>query len=118
MRFLKEGYKTAAKAIVSSVKKRWSWKWPEERLEHSFGNVGPMKHKIGDCIQKIGVPGSAWCMWCEHKISFANKGKKHLMRYCVTDKHLERLKVRVVTVGVVGPLKLNQHQKAEKQQII
>ena len=55
-------------------------------------------------------------MWCEHKISFANKGKKHLMPYCVTDKHLERLKVRVVTVGVVGPL--NQHQKAEKQQII
>ena len=36
-------------------------------------------------------------MWCEHKISFANKGKKHLMPYCVTDKHLERLKVRVVT---------------------
>ena len=33
MRFLKEGYKTTAKAIVSSVKKRWSWKWPDERLE-------------------------------------------------------------------------------------
>ena len=55
-------------------------------------------------------------MWCEHKISFANKGKKHLMRHCVTDEYLERLKVRVVTVGVDGPL--NQHQKAEKQQII
>ena len=116
MRFLKEGYKTAAKAIVSSLKKRWSWKWLDERLEHSFGNVGPIKHKIGDCIKKIDVPGTAWCMWCEHKISFANKGKKHLMRYCVTDKHLEGLKFRVVTVGVVGPL--NQHQKAEKQQII
>ena len=105
MRFLEEGYKTAAKAIVSSVKKRWSWKWPGERLEHSIGNVGPIKHKIGDSIQKIDVPGTAWCMWCEHKISFANKGKKHLMPYCVTDKHLERLIVRVVTVGVVGPRK-------------
>ena len=56
-------------------------------------------------------------MWCEHKISFANKGK-YLMRYFVTDKHLEGLKVRVTNyqIGVVGPL--NQHQKAEKQQII
>ena len=57
-------------------------------------------------------------MWCEHKISFANKGKKHLMLYCVTDKHSERLKVRVTNyqIRVVG--QLNQHQKAEKQQII
>ena len=52
MRFFKEGYKTAAKAIVSSVKNRWSWKWPDEGLEHSFGNVGPIKYKIGDCIKK------------------------------------------------------------------
>ena len=81
------------------MKKRWSWKWLDERLE----NIGPIKHKIGDCIKKIDVPGTAWCMWCEHKISFANKGKKHFMQYCVTDKHLETLKVRVVTVGVVVP---------------
>ena len=79
MRFLKEGYKTAAKAINSSVKNCWSWKRPDKRLEHSFGNVGPIKYKIGDCIKKkIDVPGTAWCMSCEHKISFANKGKKHL----------------------------------------
>ena len=40
------------------------------------------------------------------------------MRYCVTDKQLEGLKVRVTNyqIGVVGPL--NRHQKAEKQQII
>ena len=127
---MKEGYKTAAKAIVSSVRNRWSWKWPDECLEHSFGNVGPIKNKIGDCInvgpiknkigdciKKIDVPGTAWCM-CEHKISFSNKGKKHSMRYLVTDKHLERLKVRVTNyqIGVVDLL--NQHQKAEKQQII
>ena len=119
IRFLKEGYKTAAKAMVSSVKSRWSWKCTDERLEHSFGNVGPIKYKIGDCVKKkkIDVPRTAWCMWCEHKISFANKGK-YLMRYFVTDKHLEGLKVRVTNyqIGVVGPL--NQHQKAEKQQII
>ena len=30
MRFLKEGDKTAVKAIDSSVKNRWSWKWPDE----------------------------------------------------------------------------------------
>ena len=52
MRFLKEGYETAMKAIVSSVKNRWSWKWTGERLEHSFGKVGPIKYKIGDCIKK------------------------------------------------------------------
>ena len=52
MRFFKEGYKTAAKAIVSSVKNRWSWKWTDEHLEHSFGNVGPVKYKIGDCIKQ------------------------------------------------------------------
>ena len=36
----------------------------------------------------------------------------------VTDKHLERLKVRVMNyqIGGIGPS--NQHQKAEKQQII
>ena len=54
----------------------------------------------------------------KHKISLENKGNKHLMRYCVTDKQLEGLKVRVTNyqIVVVGPL--NQHQKAEKQQII
>ena len=41
MRFLKEGYnKTAVKVIDSTVKNRWSWKWPYERLEHSFQNIG------------------------------------------------------------------------------
>ena len=65
MRFLKEGDKTAVKAIDSSVKNRWSWKWPDEILEHSFGNFGPIKYKIGECIKKIDVPGTAWCMWCE-----------------------------------------------------
>ena len=40
------------------------------------------------------------------------------MHYCLTDKHLKRLKVTVTNyqIGVVGPL--NQHQKAEKQQIV
>ena len=52
MRFLKEGDKTAVKAIDSSVKNRWSWKWPDEILEHSFGNFGPIKYKIGECIKK------------------------------------------------------------------
>ena len=94
MRFLKEGDKTAVKAIDSSMKNRWSWKWPDKILEHSFGNFGPIKYKIGECIKKIDVPGTAWCMWCEDKISYANNGKKHLMRHCVTDKHLERLKVK------------------------
>ena len=52
-------------------------------------------------------------MWCDHKMSFANKGKKHLMRYCDTDKHLERLKVRVTNyqIGVVGPLKLTSESR-------
>ena len=46
MRFLKEGDKTALKAIDSSVKNRLSWKWTVETLEHSFGIVGPIKYKI------------------------------------------------------------------------
>ena len=37
------------------------------------------------------------------------------MRHCVTDKHLERLKVSV-TDYQIGPS--NQDQKVEKQQII
>ena len=52
MRFLKEGDKTAVKAIDSSVKNHWSWKWPDAILEHSFGNFGPIKYKIGECIKK------------------------------------------------------------------
>ena len=60
MRFLKEGDKTAVKAIDSSVKNRWSWKWPEEILEHSFWNFGPIKYKIEECIKNIDVPGTAW----------------------------------------------------------
>ena len=51
MQFIKEGYKTVAKAIVSLVNNRWSWKWPEERLEHFFGNIGPINYKI------LGVHG-------------------------------------------------------------
>ena len=57
MGFLKEGYKTAAKAIVSLVKNCWSWKWIDERREHSFGNVGPIKYRIGDCIKKLTFLG-------------------------------------------------------------
>ena len=35
--------------------------------------VRPMiKYKIGDGIKKNYVPGTAWCMWCEDKISYAN----------------------------------------------
>ena len=38
--------------------------WTDECLEHSFGNVGPIKYKIGDCIKKkkIDVPETVWCM--------------------------------------------------------
>ena len=57
MRFFKEGYKTAAKAIDSSVKNRWSWKWTDERLEHSFGNVGPIKKKKMTFLGLHGVCG-------------------------------------------------------------
>ena len=63
-----------------------------------------------------------WVPWCEDKISYANNGKKHLMRHCVTDKHLERLKVRVTNyrIGGVGPSNQDQGegkgQKVEKQQ--
>ena len=57
MRFLKEGDKTALKAIDSSVKNRWSWNWSVETLEHSFGNVGPIKYKIGDCMTFLGLHG-------------------------------------------------------------
>ena len=57
MRFLKEGDKTAVKAIDSSVKNRWSWNWPYEIFEHSFGNFGPIKYKIGECIKKLTFLG-------------------------------------------------------------
>ena len=52
MQFLKEGNKTAVKSIDSSVENCWSWKWPDECLEHSIKNVKPIKYKIGDCIEK------------------------------------------------------------------
>ena len=61
-------------------------------------------------------------MWCEDKISYANNGKKHLMRHCVTDKLLERLKVRVTNYRIGGVGLSNQDQgegkgqKVEKQQ--
>ena len=87
------------KAIDSSVKNRWSWKWPHKRLELSLGKVEPIKYQIGDCNKKIDVPGTAWCMWYEDKISYGNNGKKHLMRHCVSDKRiLERLKVKLQTI--------------------
>ena len=35
------------------MKNSWSWIWLDECLEHSFGNVGPIKYKIGDCIKKL-----------------------------------------------------------------
>ena len=72
----------AGQAPGAFLQKLWTYQTQDRRLR-----------------KKIGVPGTAWCIWCEHKISFANKGKKHLMPYYVTDKHLERLKVRVVTVA-------------------
>ena len=45
-------------------------------------------------------------MWCEDKISHANNGKNNFDT-CVTDKHLERLKVRVTNyqIGGIGPSK-------------
>ena len=53
---MKEGYKTTAKAIVSSVKNRWSWNGQTNTF-NSFGNFGPIKYKIGDCIKKLTFLG-------------------------------------------------------------
>ena len=50
MQFLKESDKTAMKAIDSSLKNHGSWKWQDE---HFFGNVEPIKYKIGDCIKRF-----------------------------------------------------------------
>ena len=49
MRFLKEDDKTVVKAIDTSMKNRW--------FEHSFGNFGPIKYKIGECIKKLTFLG-------------------------------------------------------------
>ena len=69
------------KAIDSSMENRWSWKWRDEGLEISIGNIGPVKYKKKEiALKKIEVPGTAWyrSMWCEDKISHANNGKKKL----------------------------------------
>ena len=54
IRFLKEGYKTTAK-------NRWSWRWPDKHLEHSSGNGGPIKYKIGDRLKKLRFLGLHVC---------------------------------------------------------
>ena len=52
-------------------------------------------------------------MWCDDKVRYGKNGKKHLMGHCVTDKHLEGLKVGVTNyqTGVVGPLILDKKKK-------
>ncbi|KAK3767550.1 hypothetical protein RRG08_029569 [Elysia crispata] len=92
MRFLNEGDKGAVKATDASVKNKWSWKWPDEPLQHSFDKIGTAKYTLSECIRKIDVAGTAWCLWCEDKISNGSNGKKHLVNHCSTDKHLDRLK--------------------------
>ena len=120
MRFLKEGDKGAVKATDASVTNIWSWKWPDEPLQHSFDKIGPVKYTLGECIRKIDVAGIAWCLWCEDKISYGSNGKKHLVNHCSTDKHLDILKVRVTNyqIGGVGPSSLDagadQSMKVEK----
>ena len=118
MWFFKVGDKTAVKAIDSSVKNRVSWKWPDERLEQSLGNIGPIKYKIGDCILKntfVALHAVGLC-GVKTKSLLQKMAKKTLI--CFTDNHLERLKLRIkyYQIGGVGPL--NQYQKLEKQQII
>ena len=64
MRFFERRRQNGHEGSKSSVKKRWSWKWPEERLEHIFGNIGPIKYRIGDCIKKLtflGLHGVELC---------------------------------------------------------
>ena len=51
-RFLKEGDNAAVKAIDSSVKNWFSWKWPDKCSELSFGKVELIKYQRGDCIFK------------------------------------------------------------------
>ena len=80
------------KATDASVKNKWSWKWPDEPLQHSFDKIGPVKYTLGECIRKIDVAGTAWYLLCEVKISYGSNGKKHLVNHCSTDKHLDRLK--------------------------
>ena len=73
MRFLKEGDKASVKTIDSSVRNKWSWKWTEEVVERSFDRgIGKVKYKLGDCISKVDIPGVAWCLWCEDKISYGS----------------------------------------------
>ena len=65
MRSSKEDDKTPVKVIDSSVENCWSWKGPDERLEHSFKNVVPIKYKIRDCIKEkltfLGLHGIGLC---------------------------------------------------------
>ena len=95
--FFKEGNKSALKAIddSSAVKNKWSWKWPDEVLKHSFlKKIGLAKYTLRECIRKIDVAGVTWCLWCKDKITYGNNGKKHLIDHCGSNKHLVRLKVR------------------------
>ena len=86
---MKEGDKTAVKAIDSPVENRWSWKWPDERLEHSFRNIGPMKYKIGDCIfffklTFLGLHGTGLC-GMKKKVAMQIMAQKTLIHVSLTN---------------------------------
>ena len=94
MRFLKEGDKACVKSIDASVKNKWSWKWIDHELSFDLGKYGEVKYKLGDCISKIDISGTAWCTWCEDKLGYGGNGKTNLLKHCSTTKHIEQLKTR------------------------
>ena len=104
------------------MENRWSWKWPDERLKHSFRNVGPIKYKIGEIrlhlknLTFLGLHGIGLC-GVKTKSAMQIMAKKNFDT-CVTDKHVEILKVRVASYQIRGVGSSNQDQEVEKLQII
>ena len=74
------------KVIDNGIKNKFQWKWLENK--DTNGNY------LSDYFRKINVAGKAWCIVCNHIITYGSSGMKALMKHGNLDAHKTSSKIK------------------------
>ena len=117
MKFLKEQDKGTVRDIDKNCKNKWAWKWTDEELVLKLKGQD-IPYKLGDCIKKVDVEGSAWCIFCNERVNYGGRGKKQLKVHCDSNRHVSAAKARLnqTQLNCSGPKTVDKNQKESNSQ--
>lgn len=79
--------------IDFGLKNPWKWQW----LEKKIGDT-----TIGDCIEKVDLPGEARCNVCGKEIAYSSKGCTAIIQHMRGTHHIEAMRTRKENYSLPG----------------